>query len=173
MVAKNKILITGSNGLIGNTLERYLRKIGIEVKGIDISYPSTHPNHKNIQDLESIKEAAADCRGIVHLAAVSRVILGEQNPTLCWKTNIEGTRNILEAVLHLLHKPWVIYASSREVYGQQAILPVTEKAPLLPLNTYARSKVMGEKLVLAYREKDVQTAILRFSNVYGSVNDYS
>jgi len=170
---EEKILITGSQGLIGHALKNQLRNIGVAVQGMDIDCLSTHSEHGNIENLQLIKALATECKGIVHLAAVARVIAGEQNPQRCWNINVEGTRNVLQAANDLPHKPWVLYGSSREVYGQQATLPVNEKAPLLPLNVYARSKVAAEKLVSEYREKGLQTATIRFSNVYGSTDDYA
>jgi len=171
-VAKNKILITGSKGLIGQSLKNQLGVLGFQVKGIDKAYAIDHLEFGDIQDIELLKKLASQCIGIVHLAGVSRVIAGEQNPSLCWNMNVEGTQKILEAAKNSPINPWVIYASSREVYGQQDTLPVNEDAILLPLNVYARSKAAAEKLVLDYRNQGLQTAIIRFSNVYGSIDDY-
>ncbi len=171
-MAKNKILITGSKGLIGQSLKNQLGALGFQVKGIDNAYAINHLEFGNIQDIALLKKLAPQCIGIVHLAGVSRVIAGEQNPSLCWNMNVEGTQKILEAAKNSPNNPWVIYASSREVYGQQDKLPVNEDAILLPLNVYARSKAAAEKLVLDYRAQGLQTAIIRFSNVYGSIDDY-
>jgi UDP-glucose 4-epimerase len=171
-VLKNTILITGSKGLIGNALKKQLYTLGFQVKGIDIAYPPSHLEHGDFQDKELLKELASDCVGIVHLAGVSRVIAGEKNPSLCWNSNVEGTQKVLDTVKGLTSNPWFIYASSREVYGQPAELPVKEDAPLLPLNIYARSKAAAEELVLNYRKQGLQTAIVRFSNVYGSTEDH-
>ncbi len=169
---KDKILITGSKGLIGNALKKSLEQLGMQVIGIDINYPIHHEEHGDIRDHYSFKTLAAECVGIVHLAAVSRVIAGEKNPELCWEMNVDGTHNILKSINNLPNKPWIIYASSREVYGQQTKLPVSEDADLLPLNIYARSKVAAEKLVAEYRENGLQTATVRFSGVYGSTDDH-
>ena len=68
--------------------------------------------------------------------------------------------------------PWLIYASSREVYGQQDALPVNEDASLRPLNVYAHSKLAAEQLVEKARAASLQTAIVRFSSVYGSIDDH-
>ena len=48
-----------------------------------------------------------------------------------YKINVDGTRNVLKAALDMPsdRRPWVLYASSREVYGQQDRLPVHEGAP--------------------------------------------
>ena len=69
-------------------------------------------------------------------------------------------------------RPWLIAASSREVYGQAPKLPADEATPLNPLNVYARSKVEGERIVLAARDQGLQTAIVRLSNVYGCTQDH-
>ena len=166
------ILITGTKGLIGNALQSQLKADGLQSIGIDHRYSTDHENYGDIRDLNLLEKLVADCSGIVHLAGVSRVVAGEQNPELCWNVNVNGTKLLLEAALKSSSKPWVIYASSREVYGQQATLPVAETSALFPLNNYAKSKVAAEKLVTEYREQGLQTAILRFSNVYGSPNDY-
>ncbi len=149
-MSKNQILITGSKGLIGGALKRRLENIGIKVVGMDINYPIHHKEYGDIRNAQRFEENAAECAGIVHLAAVSRVILGERDPELCWDVNLHGTDRILKSINNLSNKPWIIYASSREVYGQQIKLPVSEDANLLPLNIYARSKVFAEKLVSAY-----------------------
>jgi nucleoside-diphosphate-sugar epimerase len=169
---KLAILITGSKGLIGNALKIQLNHRETQTRGIDCAFDISHMEHGNIQDKASLARLAEQCYGIVHLAGVSRVITGEQNPTLCWKTNVEGTQTILETAWNLPHRPWVIYASSREVYGQQTCLPVSEDASLLPVNIYARSKVAAEQLIAQYRIRGLQTATLRFSNVYGTTTDY-
>ncbi len=168
----NKILITGSLGLIGRELEKQLKILGIPMQGIDLLYPADHPLQGDIRDVEKLTELAVDCIGIVHLAAVSRVIAGEQNPERCWDVNVNGTQKVLEVAQKSRNKPWVLYASSREVYGQQPVLPVKENDPRLPCNIYARSKVGAEDLMQAYRRKGLQIAILRFSNVYGRTQDY-
>ena len=45
----------------------------------------------------------------------------------------------------------MIFASSREVYGQPSVLPASEETPREPVNIYGRSKVMGEQLMEAAR----------------------
>ncbi len=167
------ILITGSKGLIGYHLKKQFDVLGIPWLGIDVGYTTNHSEYGDIQDLELLKKLAAKVSGIVHLAAVSRVITGEKDPELCWNINVLGTRHILEAARASATKPWVIYASSREVYGQQKKLPVAEEATLAPINVYAQSKVAAEQLIMEYRENGLQTAILRFSNVYGSIDDHA
>lgn len=167
-----KVLITGSKGLIGSAVTVALLRLGIQVVGIDLKENMDHPHHGDILDVDLLKEKMSDCHGIIHLAAISRVVFGEKNPDLCWKTNVQGTSNVVQAALCSDYAPWVIYASSREVYGQQQILPVRESDPLSPINIYGESKAEAEKIVLEARKQGLSAAILRFSNVYGSVNDH-
>lgn len=166
------ILITGSEGLIGKTLKQKLHGISCQYIGFDKNLKNHMPEYGDICDANSFKNIISECDGIVHLAAVSRVVWGQQNPELCWQTNVIGTQNVLEAAKSSPKKPWVIYASSREVYGHQEKFPVTEVADLNPLNTYACSKVAAEKLIKNYRQYELNTAILRFSNVYGRTDDH-
>ena len=94
-------------------------------------------------------------------------------PQGCLDVNIGGLRNVIEAAVESTRRPWLIFASSREVYGQPGHLPVTEDAPLRPVNVYGHSKVEGERLIEAARDKGLQAAIVRLSNVYGSPNDHA
>jgi UDP-glucose 4-epimerase len=168
-----KILVTGSKGLIGRALCDELQRLNIQVAKIDLNEVIGHPNQGDIFDFDLLKKKAADCHGIVHLAAISRVIFGERNPSLCWKTNVQGTSNVIQAALSAEYNPWVIYASSREVYGQQNKLPVKETDPVCPVNIYGESKAEAERIVFGARIQGLSTVVLRFSNVYGSVHDHA
>ncbi len=162
------ILVTGSEGLIGTALRRWLHVDGIRTRRFDLQNQG-----RDVLDREAIVQAAQGCSGIVHLAAVSRVIWGERDPERCWQTNVEGSRNVLFAAQRSSLRPWVIFASSREVYGTVDRLPAKEDAPLLPCNVYGRSKLAAEHLCLEARAHGVRTAILRLSNVYGSTLDHA
>ena len=119
------------------------------------------------------RDAIDGCLGVVHLAAVSRVLWGEQDPEGCWNTNVDGLRNILETLDERKRPPWLLFASSREVYGQPRHLPATEDTPLRPVNVYGRSKVEGERLVEEARAGGLCAATVRLSNVYGSARDHA
>lgn len=164
-----RLLITGSKGLIGSALTKICSYLNIETVGIDKNEQPDHPDYGNILEPDTIFNRMQECDGIIHLAAISRVIFGEKFPKLCWETNVKGTENILEAALASEKKPWILYASSREVYGEKKTLPVQETASLDPVNIYGESKVEAEKMVEA---SSLITGIVRFSNVFGSVHDH-
>ncbi|MGK9171397.1 NAD-dependent epimerase/dehydratase family protein [Inquilinus limosus] len=169
-----RILVTGSRGLIGTEMMRRFAEAGHEPVPFDIAYETGTPGHGDIRNLDQLRQAMAGCDGVLSLAAVSRVIAGERNPELCWDVNVHGTEAVLRVALEQPadRRPWVIYASSREVYGDSPTLPVPEDAPLRPLNIYGRSKAAAEAAVDRAREAGLATAIVRFSNVFGSTADH-
>ena len=174
-MANCRILITGSEGLVGSALRTTLEARGTEITGLDIR--GSGDEKGDVQNADRIRQAVVGCCGIVHLAAVSRVIWGERDPEKCWDVNVGGLRNIIAAAITIRAKsserPWVVFASSREVYGQPDHLPATENTPLRPINIYGRSKVEGERLVEAARKEGLRTAIVRLSNVYGNTRDHA
>ena len=168
---RQRILMTGSAGVIGQGLRTALEAQGAEVIGFDLR--AAGADHGDVREKAALERAARNCAGIIHLAAVSRVVWGERDPETCWDTNVRGTRNVVAAAMELAARPWLLFASSREAYGQPDTLPVTEDAPLRPVNVYGRSKVEGESLVRQAVGRGLRAAILRFSNVYGSPSDHS
>jgi UDP-glucose 4-epimerase len=167
------ILVTGSSGLIGAALSSALEARRYDVRAMDIRKQPPADKRGDVRDVEQVQDAVSGCRGIIHLAAVSRVAWGERDPQRCQAVNVEGTANVIRAALTGRTRPWIVFASSREVYGEPASLPVSEDHPLRPMNVYARSKARGEELMDQAREAGLATATIRFSNVYGSVHDHS
>ncbi|MDE0702406.1 MAG: NAD(P)-dependent oxidoreductase [Rhodospirillaceae bacterium] len=166
----DRILVTGSEGLVGRVLRQSLAARGSEIVGLDLR--GSGCERGDVRDGRQVCDAIAGCRGIVHLAAVSRVVWAERAPDICRDTNIGGLRCVLEAALDQPACPWFLFASSREVYGQPGHLPATEDTPLSPVNVYGRSKVEGERLVEEARASGLRTATVRLSNVYGSILDH-
>ena len=165
------VLITGSAGLVGSALTTTLRARGYRVRSLDLRDPDPR-SCKDVCDPSAIRDAVLECTGIVHLAAVSRVLWGELDPHACQTINVGGTRNLLAAALAAPRRPWLIFASSREVYGQPRQLPATEDTELDPINVYGRTKVAGEHMLLAACDRGLRGAIVRLSNVYGSPSDH-
>ena len=165
-----KILVTGSAGFIGSALKEFLEEQEIDVIPFDIKDDLQY----NIKDLKILKKRVSDVDGIVHLAAVSRVIIAQEHPHECVSTNIGGVANVLEAArTRGNNTPWIIFGSSREVFGEPSVLPVVEESPKIPINIYGLSKITGENLCEVYtRYYGLKVRILRFSNVYTSINDH-
>lgn len=165
------ILVTGHEGLVGRHLWQTLSEIGYNLKGLDVK--SSNVTHfGDITNQNDLKNSICGCSGIVHLAAVSRVIWGQQEPDICNKVNAQASQNLLRLACSSSQKPWVLVASSREVYGEPVTLPVKEDAPLKPINVYGRAKVEMEQAAQSAREAGLNTAIVRLANVYGCTEDH-
>ncbi len=167
-----KILITGSSGFIGSALKRLLDEKGIEIVTFDIKENPLD----DVRDFSALQTKIMSVDGIIHLAAVSRVKIAHENPLECINTNIGGIINVLESARELISEnghPWVIFGSSREVYGEPMNLPVVETSNRKAINVYGVSKLSGEELCKAYSDNyGLKTRVLRFSNVYTGANDH-
>lgn len=163
------ILVTGSNGLIGSALVRRLTERGCAVREFDL----VRSPREDVRDPVALAAAVEQVEGIVHLAAISRVVWAENDPGLARMVNTDALASLIRIVLRQRPRPWFVFASSREVYGECSSLPASEDAPFRPLNTYARLKVEGERLVEQARAAGVTANVVRFSNVYGSILDHA
>ena len=166
------LVITGSSGLIGSAIVHRLESQNVSVVGLDLRPTAGRPA-VDIADPAAFDGLLEDADGIIHLAALSRVIPAENDPARCHEVNVAATKRLLDAALAAPRQPFVVYASSREVYGQQSSFPVAEDAPLGPMNVYARSKLAAEHLCGEARAAGLATAIIRFSTAYGSVDDHA
>jgi len=167
-----KLLLTGASGLIGTKLASSLASKGIELVRFDCRLIGREGRILDVRDVQLVEEALDGCDGVVHLAAVSRVVWAERDPALCHQINVESTRTLYKAVSASRKRPFVLFASSREVYGRPHRLPTTEDVPLHPLNVYGRSKCEGERLTRELGEYGLRVAVVRFSNVYGWTGDH-
>ena len=183
VMTMSKILITGGAGFIGSNLTERLLLEGNEVVLLDTVKDPVNINGFEDQ-VEYLREDVCEPKGVgrllqedgisgvIHLAAVSRVIWGEERPEECVKTNVGGLNCILENIRKAGKRPWVIFGSSREVYGEPTEFPVKENYRKAPMNVYGRTKLEGERMVSEFSDQNrSQSAILRFSNVYGNERD--
>lgn len=164
-----RILITGSAGLVGASMQEWARRqSNIQIATFDVRDSAA----EDVRNIDSLRECMAKCEGVIHLAAISRVVWSERDPELCWATNVGGTLNVLRAAVDARRRPWLLFASSREVYGQPSQLPATEDTRREPINVYGRAKLEAERLFERARADGLQTAIVRLSNVYGRTDDH-
>jgi len=162
-----KVLITGSEGFVGWNLRRYLKRMGYEVVGMDLREGAEiSADVSNFDSVwESIKDIEVDA--IIHLAAIANIPKTLEDPYRCYQVNSFGTLNLLEAAARKNVKRF-IYASSANVYGVPAELPVREDTQLNPRTPYDYSKVISEKLVRSYyRHRGVPTVIFRAWKLFG------
>lgn len=178
--SSSHILVTGGSGFIGRTVVKELVARHYSVIICDIApFPEPEsPRVKcfvgDVRDTNVLRTIFQkfQVEGVIHLAAVSRVVTAQHDPELCWDVNVNGTRSLLEVVASSGQKPWIILGSSREIYGEPDHLPVPESYGFHPINIYGKAKAEGERLVREYSEKTgLDAVVLRFSNVYGARYD--
>lgn len=170
MKTTKRILITGSEGLVGRALRVALRERGVEVCGLDVRARGDECG--DVGNADDVARAMEGCDGVVHLAAISRVVWAEDDPSECERVNVGGVRNVLASARRSPKQPWVLFSSSREVYGHVAALPATEETPVAPVNTYGRSKAHGERQIAEAAASGHRASVVRLSNVYGDPRDH-
>ncbi|NDB86888.1 MAG: NAD-dependent epimerase/dehydratase family protein, partial [Alphaproteobacteria bacterium] len=104
---------------------------------------------------------------IFHMAALADIVPSINNPEDYYKSNVQGTLNLLEkARKHKVKK--FIYAASSSCYGLPKKLPVLEKAIISPQYPYALTKYLGECIAMHWAQVyRIPTTSLRFFNIYG------
>ncbi len=150
--------ITGISGFVGKYLSEHLLRNGFEVYGIDrrgVEIRGCKTEVCDILDKEKLSAVVENVKPdvIFHLAALSSVSKSFEAAKETKMVNIEGTRNLLDAVVEAKISPVILVVSSLQIYGRPDKLPITEDTPLRPASPYAESKAEQEKLCRRYAER--------------------
>ncbi len=149
------VLVTGATGFIGRHLVGALLEQGVVVR-------------VHSQRIGDIAQAPVQCEKVshvFHLAARTFVPDSWASPGEFYRTNVQGTVNVLEFCRTMGAS--VTFLSSY-VYGKPIRLPIAEDHPLQPYNPYSHTKILAEEVVRFYvRTFGVQAAVVRPFNVYG------
>jgi dTDP-4-dehydrorhamnose reductase len=168
-----KILITGSNGLLGQHLVKLLVAKNYQVfatgKGqerIPIAQNGEYSYHEmDIADSGSVSSTmhAVQPDVVIHAAAMTQVDDCELNPQQCERVNVQGTANVLmEAETYCKH---FIYISTDFVFdGENG--NYSEDDDLKPISFYGFTKMQAEAIV---QTGDIPWSIVRTCLVYGNV----
>jgi dTDP-4-dehydrorhamnose reductase len=134
-----RILITGSNGMLGRDLSAHLRARH-EVVGADLP-------EVDITDFRLVQGAFKSARldAVIHTAAFTAVDDCEHRPDLAFKVNAEGTRIV--AVACCESSLPMLYVSTDYVFDGRKPTPYAEDDLPNPLNVYGESKLQGERHV--------------------------
>ena len=161
-------LVTGGSGFLGINLIRYLLKKGEKVVSLDIA-PFDYPEKNKIKiiqgDIRNKKDVASAMEGVgivVHCAAALPLYKDKD----IYSTEIDGTRNVLEAAYRKGIKRF-IHISSTAVYGLSDKNPLYESDPLVGIGAYGISKIKTEKVCETYRKKGICVSILRPKSFIG------
>lgn len=169
-----KILVTGSNGLLGQKLLYALK----ENASVDLHATGRGPNRLRDQTgyrywesdlsdrqqcVETIRAISPDC--IIHTAAMTDVDACERDPDVCHKNNVDSVRFLVDACTGL--NTHFIYLSTDFVFDGQSG-PYRETDAVGPLSVYARSKWEAEQLVM---QSGLPWTIIRTMIIYGVTDD--
>jgi CDP-glucose 4,6-dehydratase len=180
----SKVLVTGSNGFFGSWVCESLIKRGYKVVGLDRDHRHGSRIHQFLDQMDLITGDIVDydlvlrvlneyeIEFVYHLAAQALVGVAATNPLSTFKSNIEGTWNILEAarVLRLSSNrlAGVIVASSDKAYGDQEQLPYSEEFPMQGRFPYDVSKSCADLIARSYFSSyALPVCVTRCGNLYG------
>ena len=173
-----KSLVTGGAGFIGSHLVDLLHSQEHEITVLDNFSTGRLENLSHIVDkIQLIQcdlskpgewtEAFNSVDWVFHLAALADIIPSIKQPDAYFRTNVDGTFQVLRASQQANVKRF-IYAASSSCYGIPEEYPTPESAEISPQYPYALTKRMGEELVMHWAQVyKLPTLSLRFFNVYG------
>tara|TARA_B100002051_G_scaffold269600_1_gene301179 strand:- start:19060 stop:20115 length:1056 start_codon:yes stop_codon:yes gene_type:complete len=185
-----RLLITGGCGFIGSHTVREALGSGKFQKVVNLDCLTYSGNPENLKDIddgkyrfihgsindsnlvqETIREE--EISHIIHLAAESHVDRSIDSVEPFIRSNIDGTRVILESIRDLEklgHEISMVHVSTDEVYGSLGPEdpPFTEETPVCPMNPYAATKAASDMLVQSFSNTyGIKAVITRCSNNYG------
>jgi len=173
---RKKVLITGSNGLLGQKLAHLL----IHNADLDLVATSRGENKLaqvipelyfislDVTNEQQVAEVivAEQPTHLIHTAAMTNVDECELNQEACWKLNVEAVQNLINACQQ--HHVHLIHLSTDFVFdGEEG--PYAEEAKPNPISYYGKSKTAAEAIV---QRSNLKWTIVRTVLVYGIVHDY-
>lgn len=172
------ILITGGAGYIGSKVSYDLLDAGYKIIIIDnLSsgkkklIPQKAIFEKiDITNFKALEKLFKKYKfySVFHFAARKKVEESQKYPLKYFKTNVIGTKNLLDLIVKYKAKNF-IFSSSCSVYGNALSYKVTEKNFLLPTSYYGYTKLISENTIAEYKKKyNFNYAILRYFNVIGA-----
>ena len=158
------VLLTGASGLVGSRVLPRLVTSGFDcralVRGeIDLPLGATAVRG-DLGEPGSLQAAVEAVDAVVHLAALFRT----DDEEAIWRANLDGTRNLIDAVCAHSPRARFVMASTGNVYDADAARPARETDTCSPTLAYPASKVAAENLL---RDSGLTWSILRLPFVYG------
>jgi len=181
-IAGANVLITGGLGFIGSNLARRLVELGANVTLVDSLVPEYGGNRFNIRGIENrVRVNISDVRDryslrthvsgqdfLFNLAGQTSHLDSMQDPFTDLEINCTAQLSILETCRQVNPKIRLVFASTRQIYGRAAQLPVNEQHPLRPVDVNGINKLAGELYHILYNDVyDLGACALRLTNTYG------
>ncbi len=173
---RGTVLVTGASGALGPTVVDLLRERGFRVRALALSAPAPAGAEGEVDwlvgdicDRKLVEAAMQGVSHVVHMAALLHI--NNPGPHLAAeyeRVNVKGTETVVEAALRQGVER-MVFISTIAVYGYDRGTLLTEASEPLPATLYARTKLAGERIVLAVQGADGRACgtVLRLSAVYG------
>ena len=166
------VLITGGAGSVGRQLAGMLLDQGKSVRIFDLPFmdfaglegeENVEVVKGDITDAAIVSQAVFGVRGVLHLAAILPPN-SEKDRNFTFKVNVDGTKNIVDAMRSGAPDATIVFTSSISTYGDTSgeEPPVTIQHSQDAIDVYADSKISGEKVV---KESGVNSVILRIASI--------
>jgi len=177
-----KVMVTGGLGFIGSNLARRLVQLGARVSVVDALIANFGGNLANLHDVAdkleihevnlsdqaAIERLVVGCDVIFNLAGNVSHIDSMRDPVTDLNANVLAQIVLLEACRSHAPKARIVFASTRQIYGRPAYLPVDERHPLQPVDVNGINKMAAEAYHTLYHQVyGLWTASLRLTNTYG------
>jgi nucleoside-diphosphate-sugar epimerase len=158
-----EILLTGSSGFLGRFFQQKLEKIckltSLSRGGADINcnLEGKIPRFRQTFDI------------VIHSAGKAhRIPRNQIEEQEFYKTNVNGTQNLLKALECSPRLKSFVFISSVAVYGLSHGILINEDSPLLAKDSYGLSKIQAEQLVQEWcKKRNVTCTILRLPLIVG------
>ena len=174
------VLVAGGAGFVGSTLVRLLLDKHSNVVVYDNFLHGVKQNLEEIKDritiipgdileapmfMKALKANHIDY--VFHCVGDAFVPTTYNFPQRALEINVDGTLKVLMTSQQMGVKR-ILYVSSTEVYGEALTNRINEDHPLLPLNTYAVTKLAADRLCYTlFLEHDVPVITARIFNTFG------
>ena len=177
-----RVLITGGLGFVGSNLARRLVREGADVTLVDSLIPEYGGNFCNVAEIaDQVRINISDVRDehglryllqgqdvLFNLAGQTGHLDSMTDPQTDLEINGRAQLSILETCRRYNPGIKVVFASTRQIYGRPAYLPVDENHPILPVDVNGINKAAGERYHILYNDVyGIRACALRLTNTYG------
>jgi len=173
-----RVLVTGGAGYVGSVSVERLVAAGHDVLILDslvTGHRTAVPREARLvvestRDQEAVERLLrrAGIDAVLHCAARSLVPESMADPALYYAENVAGGVALLDAMC-AAGVGRIVFSSTAAVYGEPDRVPITEDAPLRPMNPYGETKRAFEGAMRWYAEASgLRCVSLRYFNVAGA-----
>jgi len=177
-----KIIVTGGAGYIGSFMAKQLIEDGYDV----VVFDNLERGHKeaidkrakfvlgDIKSFVTLKNLFSNEKidAVMHFAGYISVEESTKDPQKYYDNNVEGSKNLLRAMMEIGSVDKFIFSSSAAVYGNSKKIPIPEDHPKNPTSPYGKSKLEVEGMLESFqKEKKLNFVSLRYFNAAGAALD--